>query len=102
MAFKRSYLYNDREQQLSFYAHALAYPARPRIILQLTDEESLSVEELKTLHPLSKATISQHLKILRDTDLVNYREEFPFTFYSLNPKNISKLKKELSHFLDNI
>ena len=100
MAFNRAYLYNDRDQQLSFYAHAIAYPARSRIILQLSDEEVLTVEELNILHPLSKSTLSQHLKILRNTELVDFREEFPFTYYSLNQKNISRLKREFKHFLD--
>lgn len=102
MAFNRSHLYNDRDQQLSFYAHAIAHPARPRIILQLTDEESFSVDELKVLHPLAKSTLSQHLQILRNTELVNFKEEFPFTYYSLNQKNISRLKREFKNFLDMI
>src|SRR5687767_9845043 len=102
MAFNRSHLYSTKERQLSLYANALGYPARPRIILQLTEEESYTVEELKKSHPLSASTISQHLKILREAALVNFEEEFPFTHYSLNHKNLARLKKEFQLFIERI
>lgn len=102
MAFNRAHLYDDRDRKLSFYANAIGHPARVRIIHQLSDEESFTVEELKEYHPLAMSTISQHLKILREKDLVNFKEEFPFIYYSLDQKNLTRLKKEFRNFLDNI
>jgi len=102
MAFNRAHLYNDRDRQLSFYAHAIGHPARVRIILQLSEEETFTVEELKKNHPLALSTFSQHLKILRQAELVNFKEEIPFTYYWLDQKNINSLKKEFRSFIDMI
>ena len=44
----------------------------------------LSVNEIVEKIGLSQPTISHHLAILRDADLVNIREEGKQTFYTLN------------------
>jgi len=102
MAFNRAHLYNVRDQKVSFYGNAIAHPARVQIIHQLTDEEFMSVESLKAFHPIAMSTVSQHMEILREKQLVDFKEEFPFIFYNLNQKNIACLKRELRQFLDRI
>ena len=94
MAFTRAHLYSVGERQLSNYAHALGHPARIRILRQLFTHGKCQVEQLRVLHPLSFATLSQHLKILRMAGLIICQERFPYTIYSFNKGNIKKLKKE--------
>ncbi len=48
----------------------------------------LSVNEIVEKVGFSQPTISHHLAILRDANLVNIREEGKQTFYSLNQENI--------------
>jgi ArsR family transcriptional regulator len=48
----------------------------------------LSVSEIVEKIGLSQPTISHHLAILRDADLVNIREEGKQTFYTLNQEKI--------------
>lgn len=102
MAFTRAHLYEDKERQLSYYAHAVAHPARTRIIRQLLQHDFLSVDRLSARHPLAISTMSQHLKILRDGGLVDCWEEFPFTYYRINLKNLERLKREFRLFAESI
>ena len=48
----------------------------------------LSVNEIVEKVGFTQPTISHHLAILRDANLVNIREEGKQTFYSLNQENI--------------
>ena len=49
----------------------------------------LSVNEIVEKVGFSQPTISHHLAILRDADLVNIREEGKQTFYTLNQEHIA-------------
>ncbi|HEX5836907.1 MAG TPA: metalloregulator ArsR/SmtB family transcription factor [Anaerolineales bacterium] len=49
----------------------------------------LSVNEIVEKVGFSQPTISHHLAILRDANLVKVREEGKQTFYSLNQENIA-------------
>ena len=48
----------------------------------------LSVNEIVEKVGFTQPTISHHLAILRDADLVNIREEGKQTFYSLNQEHM--------------
>ncbi len=49
----------------------------------------MSVNEIVEKVGFTQPTISHHLAILRDANLVNVREEGKQTFYSLNQENIA-------------
>ncbi len=50
---------------------------------------SVSVNEIVEKLDVSQPTVSHHLAILREADLVTVREEGKQTFYSLNQENIA-------------
>ena len=50
---------------------------------------SLSVNEIVEKLDVSQPTVSHHLAILREADLVTIREEGKQTFYSLNQENVA-------------
>jgi len=50
---------------------------------------SLSVNEIVEKLDVSQPTVSHHLAILREANLVTVREEGKQTFYSLNQENIA-------------
>lgn len=49
----------------------------------------LSVNEIVEKMEVSQPTVSHHLAILRDANLVNIREEGKQTFYSLNQDQVA-------------
>lgn len=99
MAFHKSYLYNDTDRQISFFARALGHPARLAIIRQLIHEGPCTVAMIVQFHPISQPTISQHLEFLRKLHLISFTEKFPHTYYSINAKQAIKLKRYLNTFL---
>ena len=50
---------------------------------------SVSVNEIVEKLDVSQPTVSHHLAILRDADLVTIREEGKQTFYSLNQERVA-------------
>ena len=70
------------------FAKALADETRQKI-MNLVCCKWLSVNEIVEKLDVSQPTVSHHLAILRDTGLVNVREEGKQTFYTLNQVNMA-------------
>lgn len=77
-----------------------------RDILQLlrergaTADGGTSVSQIVTELGVSQPTVSKHLKVLRDADLVTVREEGQHRFYSLSPAPLDAVDDWLVPFLD--
>jgi DNA-binding transcriptional ArsR family regulator len=78
---------------------ALAQPTR-REILQLILEEELSAGEIAAHFEVSRPAISQHIKALRDTNLVFERRDGTRRMYRARPEGMSDLRKFLDLFWD--
>jgi len=70
------------------FAKAISDETRQKI-MKLCCCNSLSVSEIVDKLEVSQPTVSHHLAILRDADLVTVREDGKQTFYSLNQENIA-------------
>ncbi len=70
------------------FAKAIADETRQKI-MNICCCESLSVSEIVEKLDVSQPTVSHHLAILREADLVTVREEGKQTFYSLNQERVS-------------
>ena len=70
------------------FAKALADATRQKI-MNICCCNSLSVNEIVEKLDVSQPTVSHHLAILREADLVTVREEGKQTFYSLNQENVA-------------
>ncbi len=75
---------------------ALADPTRRRILALLRDGDR-AAGELASEFPIAFASVSHHLQVLRDADLVLTRREGQFIIYSLNT---TVLQDALQHLLD--
>lgn len=74
--------------------NALSDPARQDIILLLAEVESLSVNEISEKSNLSRPTISHHLKIMKDNNLVTIEKKGKQRLYSLSlDQSIEQLKR---------
>ncbi len=70
------------------FAKAISDETRQKI-MNICCCESLSVNEIVEKLDVSQPTVSHHLAILREADLVSIREEGKQTFYSLNQENVA-------------
>ena len=62
---------------------ALADPIR-REILNLLKKGSLSAGEIAEQFPVTGASVSRHLSVLKEADLIRDRREGKFIYYELN------------------
>lgn len=64
----------------------------------LRDEE-ISVSEIVGRLEISQPTVSKHLKVLREAELVTVREEGQHRFYSLDPEPLEMIEDFVIPFL---
>jgi DNA-binding transcriptional ArsR family regulator len=74
---------------------ALGNPARLRIVNILSAGER-TVSELCALSGLKQSLVSQQLRILRYSNIVQSRKEVPHIFYSLKERNVIRMLDCLS------
>jgi ArsR family transcriptional regulator, arsenate/arsenite/antimonite-responsive transcriptional repressor len=70
------------------FAKAISDETRQKI-MNICCCTSISVNEIVEKLDVSQPTVSHHLAILRDADLVTTREEGKQTFYSLNQEHVA-------------
>ncbi|MFV0433481.1 MAG: ArsR/SmtB family transcription factor [Leucobacter sp.] len=78
--------------------------ANRRDILQVLlerhlQEAEISVSDIVSQLELSQPTVSKHLKVLRDAELVTVREEGQHRFYSLDPEPLEMVEDFVIPFL---
>ena len=69
---------------------ALADPIR-REILNLLKDGKLSAGEISERFPVTGASISRHLSVLKDADLIRDTREGKYIFYELNASVLKKI-----------
>lgn len=84
-------------EDLAKLAWAVAHPARIRIVRLLLNRTSCMCGEIVEEMPLAQSTVSQHLKILKETGLVQGEIDGPRVCYCINQDAMAKLKKLISN-----
>ena len=72
--------------------NALADPTRQRIVEMLADRE-LSAGAIAERFDMSPPAISQHLKVLKDANLVRVRADAQRRIYALDPEGFDELEQ---------
>ena len=76
---------------------ALADPTRREIFARLSLRPR-SVTELASELPVSRPAVSQHLRVLKDADLVRVRPEGTRRIYAVDPDGLRGMRAELETF----
>lgn len=74
---------------------ALADPIR-REILNLLKQGRLSAGEIEAHFPVTAASISRHLSVLKEADLIRDQREGKFIYYELNTSVLEEVMLWLS------
>ena len=80
-------------EELAKLAWAVAHPARVRIVHLLASREACICGEIVDELPLAQSTVCQHLKILKESGLVQGEVSGPRVCYCVNRTKLNKLKK---------
>jgi DNA-binding transcriptional ArsR family regulator len=78
---------------------AFAEPRR-REILRLLSGGELSVGEIARRFEVTRPAISQHLRVLKEADLVSERRDGTKRLYRAKPETIAQLRAYLEEFWD--
>ena len=80
-------------EELAKLTWAIAHPARVRIVRLLLIRTSCVCGEIVDQMPLAQSTVSQHLKILKESGLVQGEIDGPRICYCINQKMLKQLKR---------
>ncbi len=83
----------EKDEALAKLAWAIAHPARVRLLRILLSRQACICTELVEQMPLAQSTVSQHLKILKESGLVIGEIEGPKVCYGVNPVALARLKE---------
>jgi DNA-binding transcriptional ArsR family regulator len=64
-------IFNQELQELASFAKAISHPARLAILKYLAETKTCISGDISDFLPLSRTTVSQHLKELRDLGLIH-------------------------------
>ena len=79
--------YTKEQEQLARFAKALGHPARIAIMHFLAKRDTCYFGAIHEELPIAKATVSQHLKELKDAGLIQGEVETPKVKYCINRDN---------------
>lgn len=83
---------DESAEQLAQLAWAVAHPARVRIVRLLINRDSCVCGEIVDQLPLAQSTVSQHLKILKESGLIQGEVDGPKVCYCINSAKLKALK----------
>lgn len=91
--------YTIRQEQLARFAKAMAHPARIAILQFLAKQDTCYFGDIHEELPIAKATVSQHLKELKDSGLIQGEVEAPKVKYCINRDNWLLARELFNGFL---
>jgi DNA-binding transcriptional ArsR family regulator len=98
MGLTKSEIFTDKQNKLAQMMKALAHPARIAIIQSLIKAEACVCGDLVGELGLAQATISQHLKELKNAGLIQGTIEGTSVCYCIDPKVWKQYKEAFDGF----
>ena len=100
MGVTKTDIFTTKQNTLAMYAKVLAHPARIAILEFVFNAKQCICGDLVKEIGLAQPTISQHLKELKSLGLLKGTVEGTSVCYCLHSENWTKLKSELTSFLN--
>ncbi len=99
---KKLDLFNDQQRELASLAKALSHPARIAILQYLASCKTCISGDISDHLPLSRTTVSQHLKELKDLGLIKGEVEGLKMRYCLDKLAIKNLGATFENYFSSI
>ena len=93
--------YTKEQEQIARFAKAMGHPARMAILNFLAKQDSCFFGDIHEELPIAKATVSQHLKELKDAGLIQGEIETPKVRYCINRDNWELARNLFATFWNN-
>ncbi len=88
----------EQLEEASATMRAIAHPLRLRIIRFIDKNRKINVNKIYNKLKLEQSITSQHLRILRDSDLVFAERDGKFIYYSLNYDKMQSVAKSVDKY----
>jgi ArsR family transcriptional regulator len=85
--------FNKSSERIAALCKALAHPARASILEILIGDKECISGDLADRLPLAASTISEHLRILKESGLVKGTIDGPRRCYCVNPEVLNEFKE---------
>lgn len=85
--------YTETQKKLALYAKALSHPARISILEKLASQSCCYSGDMAEEIPIARSTLSQHLKELKISGLIQGEIKPPKIKYCINYDNWNQAKK---------
>ncbi len=95
MGASKTDFFTDSQNELAILTKALGHPARIAIIEHILKVNSCICGDIVNELPLAQPTISQHLKELKNANIIKGTIEGTAICYCINPDTIDKIE---NHF----
>ncbi len=89
---------DDKLQDSSEVLRALAHPLRMKILEFIDKHKTINVNKIYNSMKLEQSITSQHLKILRSTEIVLTERDGKFIHYSVNYSKLTSVLKAVDTF----
>ncbi len=98
MGVTKTEIFTEEQNKLATMLKALAHPARIAILQEIIKSKTCICGGLVDELGLAQATISQHLKELKNAGLIQGTIEGVSVCYCINPENWNLLQTQLENF----
>jgi len=102
MVVSKTELFDEALQERAILFKALAHPARLQILQFLAETKTCISGDITEVLPLSRTTVNQHLKELKDAGLIQGHVTGVNMNYCLDYSKVKEMKEILSGFLNEI
>ncbi len=100
MAVSKNDAFQADEVRLAAWAKALAHPARIAILKVLAERNTCICGEIVDALPLAQATVSQHLKALKEAGFILGEIEGPRTCYCLDGDELKRFREAVDDLFE--
>ena len=91
--------HTEQEEQLARFAKAMGHPTRIAILKFLASQDCCYFGDIHEVLPIAKATVSQHLSLLKAAGLIQGEILPPKVKYCINPASWEQAKKLFNDLL---
>lgn len=99
MGISKTEIFNLEQNQIASFAKVLGHPARVAILQHLFAQNTCICSNLVNEIGLAQPTISQHLKELKNSGLIQGNIEGKSICYCINQEKWEEMQQLLNHFL---
>lgn len=102
MAINKKEEFSQKEQDLALFAKAISHPARISILKVLAQRNECICGEIVEVLPLAQSTVSQHLKELKNAELITGTVDGVKSCYCINWKKFDQFNLNFTSLFQNL